>query len=144
MENMMPFIWIGFAVLLAVCEVYTVQLVSIWFMLGAICAAITTIFTDSILIQSTVFLVVSLVAVLATRPLVKRLKRKLGDTPTNANRLIGQIGVITIDIPSTEDVGQVKVCGQTWSAKSANAPINKESKVKVLSIEGVKLIVEPA
>lgn len=144
MEHIMPFIWIGFAVLLAICEAYTVQLVSIWFMLGAVCAAITTIFTDSILIQCAVFLVVSFIALIATRPFVKKLKKKVGDIPTNANKLVGKIGVVTIDIPSAEDVGQVKVCGQTWSAKSSNAPIIKDSKVKVLSIEGVKLIVEPA
>ena len=33
--------------------------------------------------------------------------------------------------------------GEIWSAKAKNAPVSKDSKVKVLSIEGVKLIVEP-
>ena len=57
--QIMPFIWIGLAIVMAVCEAATAQLVSIWFVLGAICAAITTIFTPSIIIQTTVFLAVS-------------------------------------------------------------------------------------
>ena len=57
MEKYMPFIWIGFAVLMAVCEAATTQLVSIWFVVGAIAAAVTTIFTPNIFIQLICFLV---------------------------------------------------------------------------------------
>ena len=51
----MPYIWIGFAVVMAVCEAATAQLVSVWFVIGAICAAIATIFTGSLIIQSLIF-----------------------------------------------------------------------------------------
>lgn len=142
-EQYMPFIWIGFAVIMAVCEAFTTQLVSIWFVFGSVCAAITSIFTDDILIQSAVFLFVSLIALIITRPLVKRFKAKRGITSTNADRLIGKVGVVLSDIEDINSVGQVKVEGATWSAKSYLAPILKDSKVKVLAIEGVKLVVEP-
>ena len=142
-EQYMPFIWIGFAVIMAVCEAFTTQLVSIWFVFGSVCAAITSIFTDDILIQSAVFLVVSLIALIITRPLVKKLKAKRGTTSTNADRLFGKIGIVLSDIEDINSVGQVKVEGATWSAKSEYAPILKDSKVKVLAIEGVKLVVEP-
>lgn len=142
-EQYMPFIWIGFAVIMAVCEAFTSQLVSIWFVFGAISAAITSVFTQSVPIQSAVFLVVSLVALLITRPLVKRFKAKNTVTTTNADRLIGKVGVILSEIKDTQSVGQVKVEGSTWSAKSDVAPISKDTNVKVLAIEGVKLIVEP-
>lgn len=144
MEQYMPFIWIGFAVLMAVCEAFTSQLVSIWFVLGSVCAAITSIFTDSIPIQSAVFLVVSLIALIVTRPLVNKIRQKKGKTSTNADRLIGKIGIVLSDIEDIQKVGQVKVEGEIWTAKSQSAPIAKASKVKVLAIEGVKLIVEPA
>ena len=144
MEQYMPFIWIGFAVLMAVCEAFTSQLVSIWFVLGSVCAAITSIFTDSILLQTSVFLVVTLVSLLVTRPLINKWKQKKGVTSTNADRLIGKIGIVLADIEDIQKVGQVKVEGEIWTAKSQYAPISKGSKVKVLSIEGVKLIVEPA
>ncbi len=139
----MPFIWIGFAVLMIICEAFTTQLVSIWFVIGAACAAVTTIFTDSILIQSAVFLVVSLIALLVTRPLVKRFKKSGKTVNTNADRLIGQTGVMLTDINDTEDVGRAKVGGEIWTVKSGRVPLEKDSKITVLSIEGVKLIVEP-
>lgn len=142
MQEYMPFIWIGFAVLMAVCEAFTSQLVSIWFVIGAGCAAVTTIFTPSIPIQSAVFLFVSLVALIITRPLVKRLKKNKTKISTNADRLVGLVGDVISDITDSEAIGQVKVSGEIWSAKSNNTPILKGEKIKVLSIEGVKLIVE--
>lgn len=127
---------------MAVCEAFTTQLVSIWFVLGSICAAVTTIFTPSIPVQSAVFLAVSLVALIITRPIVKKLRQKHEKINTNADRLIGQIGIVLSDISDINEVGQVKVSGEIWSAKTASAPIFKDSKIKVLAIEGVKLIVE--
>lgn len=140
----MPFIWIGFAVLMAFCEAFTVQLVSIWFVLGALSAALTTIFTPSIGIQTAVFLVVSFVALIVTRPLVNKFRKRQGKVNTNSDSLVGQIGVVVTEIKDTESVGQVKISGKVWSAKSEQAPIKPDERVKVLSIQGVKLIVEPA
>ncbi len=143
MEQYMPFIWIGFAIIMAVCEAATTQLVSIWFVLGSVCAAVTTIFTPSIPIQSAVFLVVTFAALIITRPLVKKLRNKNAVVATNSESLIGKIGVVLTDIPDAQSVGQVKISGKEWSAKSEFAPVTKDTKVKVLAIEGVKLIVEP-
>lgn len=139
----MPFIWIGFAVLMVVCEAFTSQLVSIWFVIGSVCAAVSSIFfKDNILIQSLVFLVVSLVALIVTRPLVARFKAKKQITSTNADRVIGKTGVLLSDISDVLSVGQVKVDGEIWSAKTENNNLKAGDKVRVLAIEGVKLIVK--
>lgn len=143
MEKYMPFIWIGFAVLMAICEAATTQLVSIWFVVGAIAAAISTLFTPSIFIQLIVFLVVSTLTLLITRPLVKKLRRKSEKTSTNADRLIGDIGVVIREIASAQSVGQVKIRGEIWSAVSKQTPVQADERVKIVSIEGVKLLVEP-
>lgn len=143
MEKYMPFIWIGFAIVMAVCEAATTQLVSVWFVLGAVCAAISTIFTPSIFIQLIVFLVVSAVSLAITRPLIKKFKKSAKAVSTNADRVIGKTGVVIVPIDDMLSVGQVKVLGETWSAISDNAPLKKDTKIKVLSIEGVKLVVEP-
>ena len=63
----------------------------------SVCAAITTIFTSDITIQSAVFLVVSLVSLIVTRPLVKRFKKRNKTTGTNAERHIGQVGFMLTD-----------------------------------------------
>ena len=128
MEKYMPFIWIGFAIIMAVVEASTTQLVSLWFVLGAVAAAISTIFSPSIFVQLVVFLVVSALSLLTVG--------------TNADRLIGQHGIVTKAIPDPFSVGQVKVLGETWSAQSEITPIEVGAKVEVLEIEGVRLIVE--
>ena len=97
MEQYMPIVWIGFAIFMLLCEGFTTQLVSIWFVLGSVCAAVTTIFTSNITIQSAVFLVVSLVSLIVTRPLVKRFKKRNKTTGTNADRHIGQVGFMLTD-----------------------------------------------
>lgn len=142
MEPYMPFIWIGFAIVMAVCEASTTQLVSLWFVLGAVAAAISTIFTSSIFIQLIVFLVVSALSLLITRPLVKRLHRNKTTVSTNADRLVGQQGIVTKEISDPFSVGQVKVLGETWSAQSEITPVKVGAKVEVLEIVGVRLIVE--
>ena len=142
MEPYMPFIWIGFAIVMAVCEASTTQLVSLWFVLGAVAAAISTIFTPSIFVQLVVFLVVSAASLAITRPLVKRFRKREGGVGTNADRLIGQQGVVTKAIKDPFSVGPVKVLVETWSAQSAITPVEVGAKVEVLEIEGVRLIVE--
>ena len=129
---------------MAVCEAATAQLVSVWFVIGAICAAIATIFTGSLIIQSLIFLTVSLVALIVTKPIVKKIKKNNKKVNTNSDRLVGQIGDVLFDIEDAQSIGQVKVMGEIWSARSDFAPIRKGTKIKVLAIEGVKLLVEQA
>ena len=83
MEKYMPFIWIGFAIVMAICEAATTQLVSIWFVVGAVAAAVTTIFTPNIFIQLIVFLAFSAAALLITSPIAKRLKNKTNTVTTD-------------------------------------------------------------
>lgn len=144
MEQYMPFVWIGIAVVMAVGEAATNQLVSIWFVVGALCAAVASLITTSLLVQVIVFIVVTGGTFIATKPLVDKYKKGHKNVRTNSDRLIGQIGVMLTDIDSLETLGQVKVSGEIWTAKLGNpAPVKKNEKVKILAIEGVKMIVEP-
>lgn len=142
MENYIVYVWIIFAVFMLICEALTTQLVSIWFVIGGAAAAITCIFTDSLLIQTIVFVTVSLVALIATRPLVKKFLVKKKE-PTNSDRLIGRVGIVTMDIINTTGEGQVNVDGKVWSAKSNDErEIKSGASVRITTIEGVKLVVE--
>ena len=131
--------WFIAFVILLVIELVTVNLVTIWFAIGAVAAIITTIFTDSILIQAIVFVVVSVISLLITKPLIKKIK-KFEIEPTNSDRVIGKIGEVTEKIGRNK-YGEVKVYGNTWTASSKQV-INVGERVKVLSIDGVKLVVE--
>ncbi|MBR1731607.1 MAG: NfeD family protein [Ruminococcus sp.] len=142
MENYIVFVWVIFAVFMLICEALTTQLVSIWFVLGGIAAAITCIFTDSLLIQTLVFVLVSLISLIATRPLVKKFVNNKKE-PTNSDRLIGRVAIVTMDIVNTTGEGQVNVDGKIWSAKSSDGcEIKTGASVRITAIEGVKLVVE--
>ena len=85
----------------------------------------------------------SLVSLIVTRPLVKRFKRRNKTTGTNTDRHIDQVGFMLTDLTDIDETAQAKVDAETWTVKSDKAPLLKGTKVKVLAIEGVKLIVEP-
>ena len=139
---MMAYVWIALAIVMVLVEITTVQLVSVWFMVGALCAALTTLFTDSIVIQLAVFVGVSLLALLVTRPLVRRLKESRVQLRTNIDRLPGEKGVMLKPVENTESVGQAKVLGKVWSVKTDNPPLKEGDTVRVIAVDGVKLIVE--
>ena len=79
-----------------------------------------------------------------TKPIVKKIKKNNKKVNTNSDRLVGQIGDVLFDIEDAQSIGQVKVMGEIWSARSDFAPIRQGTKIKVLAIEGVKLLVEQA
>ena len=139
----MTIIWLAIAVVMAVTEAATTQLVSIWFAAGATAACITSLFTGTIWIQVVVFVAVSGVTLAATRPLAKRMKEKKAE-PTNADRNIGREGIVVTAVDNDSAVGQVRVGQSVWTARSADdKPIPEGTKVTVTAIEGVKLIVKP-
>ena len=133
--------WLVALVVLAVLEGVTVTLVSLWFALGALAALITSFFVDNIWIQFAVFLVVSLVTLLVIRPLAQRYVTPK-QVATNADRAVGAEGVVTQAIDNRAAKGQVTVSGTVWTARSdSEEPIPEGTPVRVLRIEGVKLIV---
>ncbi len=135
-------IWLIFSGILFVIEICTVSFFAFWPGIGALAAAISCIFTDNIVIQSTVFVVVSLIMILFMKPLAKRLF-KTKDVPMNSKIVIEKNGIVVQEIDNLNSKGQVKVNGELWSAISKDGEkISKGSTVIIKSIEGVKLIVE--
>lgn len=141
----MPFIWLGLAIVLGIIEICTSQLVSIWFVIGAfvtaVCAA--TFLRDYIFLQIVVFLAVSALTLVLTKPVVKKL-RSFNKTKTNSDRNIGKTAVVVADIDNTSATGLVEVDGSRWSARSSTGDkILAGTTVLVEEIQGVKLIVTP-
>lgn len=134
-------IWVVMLILFLVLEAVTVQLVSAWFAVGALAALIANLCGLNVIWQISLFAVVSAVCLIATRPFVKKLtKSKI--QKTNADRCIGAEAVVTEEINNLESVGQVKVVGNVWTARSSDGSvIPKGSIVIVERMEGVKLIV---
>ena len=137
----MPYVWIAVMVVMAIFEGLTTQLVSVWFVCGALAAAIVSFFVPVFAVQFGVFVGVSLLLLLVTKPLVKK-AREVKPEPTNADRNIGKIAVVTQEINNTAGTGQVKLGGNTWTARTVNDEVIPEgTEVTVKEISGVKLMV---
>ena len=134
--------WICLAIFLGILETSTVNLVAIWFALSALITAAVAATGVRGLAQIIVFVVLSAIFVAATRPLAKKLLNKKV-TATNADRIIGSNGVVIQRIDPIQNVGQIKVMGQIWSAKAGDGiPIEENTIVVVTALEGVKVVVK--
>ena len=134
-------IWVVAIVVFAILEAITAQLVSVWFIAGSIAALISKWLGAPFYVQLIVFVAVSAITLILTRPLIKKhLKPK--NEPTNADRVIGQTGVVIEKIDNMSAVGQVKVDGQIWSARCIDdTTVDEGKQVEIKRIDGVKLIV---
>ena len=93
-------------------------------------------------VMAIVTVVSFVVCIIWIKPIVDA--RRMGKIqPTNADRVIGHEGVVIVAIDPVAGKGQVKVDGQIWSAK-CDVSVEEGAKVKVLALEGVKAVVEPA
>ena len=136
-------LWIAAAVVFAVIEAATAQILTLWFCIGSIGAIIAYALGASLTVQIVVFVVVSLLTLVIARPYLRRFTRTKVQ-PTNLDMCIGQQALVTERISNLDGTGQAKIRGTIWTARSSDgAVIEPGALVKVLSIEGVKLIVAP-
>ena len=143
-DEMMTIIWIAAIIIFGIAEAATAGLVSIWFVAGAVAALIVTELGASLLIQFAVFLVVSILALIATRPLAKKMLDKT-IVPTNADRVLHHEAKVTETVDNENAAGAVYIDGKTWTARSdSGAIIEKGKMVKIVRMEGVKLYVREA
>lgn len=136
------FIWLVLMVVFIVVEAACpVHLVSVWFAVGALVAALTGLLHGPLWLQVVLFLVVSVGLLAMLFPLVRKyLNPKL--EKTNVDSVIGSEGYVTSDIDNIAAQGQVKLGGMEWTARSADGhPIKAGTLVKVDKIEGVKVFV---
>ena len=136
-------LWLILLIVFVIVEAATLGLATIWFAVGAGVAMVMDLLGASVTAQIITMLAVSAVCFVICfiwiKPIIDR--RGRGATPTNADRVIGQEGIVIKDLDAIEGKGQVKVMGQVWSAK-ADKTISEGTRVRVISMEGVKLKVE--
>lgn len=138
-------IWLIIAGVCFVIEMMTVGFLVFWFGVGALLTMIVSlIFPDNIVLQTSIFVVSSTLLIFLTKPLVKKLSKSDKKIATNAYSVIGKKGIVTQDINETHGVGQIKVAGEVWSAKTTDGSIiEKGTQIEVINIDGVKAVVEP-
>ena len=136
--------WLMAFIILVVMGFLTMGLTTIWFAIGALVSFFASLFGASAWIQIVLFLVVSLVVLIVYRPLaVKYVNSRR--TKTNVDDLIGREAKVIERIDNLNETGRVLLNGIDWSARSTliGGVIEEDTIVKVIEVQGVKLIVEP-
>ena len=138
----MVYIWLGVTILAAIVEAAVPALVSIWFVPGGLAALIASLAGASVGWQIGLFLAVSALALVITRPLADRFQKKERPS-TNADMALGRTALVTEEINNLLASGRVTVMGNSWAARSVEegTVIPQGETVKVERIEGVKLMV---
>lgn len=133
--------WLIIAGVCFVIESFTIGFFVFWFGIGALIALVVSLFTSNFFIQATVFVVTSALLLILTKPFVNKCIKNVETKQTNVYGIIDKEGIVIEDIDSIQATGKVKVKGEIWSATS-DENIEKDTKIKVISVNGVKLKVE--
>lgn len=140
--NEMMVIWLVVLIVSIAIEVGTLGLTSIWFAGGAVVAVIAAAFSLPVWLQIVLFLVVSLLLIIFTRPVAVKYFNK-DRVRTNVESMIGRQAIVISEIDNLQGIGQVTVGGQEWSARSEDERKRMAvgTVVDIVAVSGVKLIV---
>ena len=142
-EISMAVVWLVLTIVLAVIELTTLGLITIWFAIGSIFALFVALLGGNTWVQLIIFVIVSALTMLTVRPLAtKYINSKV--KKTNIDAVIGRKLIAKTDIDNVKGTGKVDMDGSTWLAASSidEVVINAGEEVRVVRVSGAKLIVE--
>ena len=135
-------VWLILCGIFLLIEIFNISFLLIWPGIGAFLAFITSLLTDSVEIQITVFVISTTLMIIFMKPLVKKIFKNKDNIKTNSDAIVGKKGVVIKEIKPLEQNGQVKVAGELWSAiTNDETEIAINEVIKVIKVEGVKLVV---
>lgn len=139
----MMIVWLVILIVAIGIEVGTLGLTSIWFAGGALIAVVAAAFSLPVWLQVMLFLTVSLLLMVFTRPVAVKYFNK-DRVRTNVESMIGRQAIVISEIDNLQGIGQVTVGGLEWSARTIEEGITLPvgSVVIIRAISGVKLMVE--
>lgn len=138
----MAIVWIGLIIVFAAVEIATVGLTSIWFAGGALAALLGYAIGLNEIGQFIVFVVVSVVLLIFTRPwALKYFKPRL--VKTNYDQVVGDNVCLTEAVDNVRGTGTAVYKGQEWTARAydENQTFEAGTIVTVKEIRGVTLYV---
>lgn len=140
---MVSIYWLVLMAVLLVIEICTLGLTTIWFAGGALMATIASLLGLNIWVQLTVFIAVSLLLLIFTRPWAVKYINK-HKIKTNYEGLIGKVIKITETVDNFNQKGTAVVNGQEWTVRTQEdgVVLQPDQKAQIVNIVGVKLIVK--
>ncbi|HEX8487705.1 MAG TPA: NfeD family protein [Propionibacteriaceae bacterium] len=137
-------IWLSIAFLLAVAEILSLDLVLIMMAAGALAAAGVAVVAPGLWwLQILTAVSVSFAMLLLLRPTVMAKVRNMPGYRSSASKMVGSTGVAMSEI--TRGGGEIKVDGQSWSARpyASDLVIEQGTEVEVYEIDGAIAVVYP-
>lgn len=136
--------WVVAALVLALVEITTVNLIFIMLAVGALSGALVALFTDSLVAQSLVAAGVSVLMLVAVRPVALKHLRTPVEIRTGAAALVGRSAVVLERVDNHD--GRVKIGGEVWSARSYDpgSVLEPGTAVAVVRIDGATAVVYPS
>ena len=137
----MSIFWLVLMVICIVFEIATVGLVSIWFAGGSLIACFLAMANIHVVIQVVVFLIISLLLLIITKPLAKEWINK-DRVRTNYEGIVGKVVRVTERVDNINETGTALINGQEWTARAIddNIILEQGEVAQVVNISGVKLI----
>ena len=141
--NEMITLWLVVLIVSIVIELPTLGLTTIWFAGGAVIAVIAAALHAPVWAQIVLFLAVSVLLLIFTRPVAVKYFNK-DRVRTNVESMIGRQAIVISEIDNLQGIGQVTVGGQEWSARTEEDGLNLQpgTVVDIVAVSGVKLIVK--
>jgi len=136
------FFWLVLAILCLITEMGSPGLFYfLSFFFGGIAAALVSLYLDSWIIQSLIFISCTTISLVALKYWIVTSKKNHKAPVTNVYALQGKQGMVIVDI-TPEHPGQVKVHGEVWSAIAADqVTIKTGAFIQVTAIGGAYLTV---
>ena len=140
---MQPIYWLIVVAVLLVLEILTLGLTTIWFAGGAFVAFLAGICQAPLWIQILLFLVVSIILLVFTRPIAEKHLNNSREK-TNVDSLVGKHGRVLEEIDNFNQTGRVMLNGMEWTARNISSEwkIPAGTKVEVMEIKGAHLVVQ--
>ena len=134
-------LWLAVVVIAIIVEIETLQIVSIWFAASGLVTMILAAFNCPIEIQIIVFVVLSVILFLCSRPIVKKINRSKSENST-IESMIGEEVVVIKEIKVGE-IGEIKA---KYERYSAIAPSEKNdipvARIHNASVNALKSVLE--
>lgn len=143
--EVMFWVWLGVIAVTLIIEIATLELVSIWFTIGAVIPFIlSAIGGIRIEIQISVFVVVSALLILFLRKAAQKVLFKNMNEKTNMDSFVGKKFKL-LEKTDLENNGSLKINGVVWTAISEDGNLIEEGTlVEIVKLDGNKLVVRKA
>jgi membrane protein implicated in regulation of membrane protease activity len=138
---MAMWIWLAISGSLMLVELITANLLFASLAISALAASGAAMLGADVAIQGITFGVAAVLSLLLLRPIaLKHLRLRGTPSATNVDALIGAEAITLTEV--TDRNGQVKLTGETWSARTEIGTIAADQKVQVVAIRGATAIIK--